>query len=321
MQLESLKIFCDVVKWASFSRGAAENAISQSSASQAVHQLELRLGAKLIDRSKRPLVLTQQGRVYYDGCKELVDRYLELEQRVRAVEGEDTVAGTVGVAAIYSVGLNHMSQYVKTFEERYPRANVRLEYLHPSRVLERVTGGEAELGLLSFPKKWPDLNVLTWREEAMVVAVHPSHPFARRASVPIAELDGEPFVAFDSDLSIRKAIDRYLRHHDVQIDVVLEFDNIENIKRAVEIRSGISILPQPSLVQEVNAGTLAAVAIEGHDTNDRLTRPLAIIHRRHVNLERAAARFLDLLKSEEGGSTRRSNPVEPSPRVPAATSS
>src|SRR5580693_5466352 len=101
MQLESLKIFCDVVKWASFSRGAAENAISQSSASQAVHQLELRLGAKLIDRSKRPLVLTQQGRVYYDGCKELVDRYLELEQRVRAVEGEDTVAGTVGEAAIY----------------------------------------------------------------------------------------------------------------------------------------------------------------------------------------------------------------------------
>ena len=55
------------------------------------------------------------------------------------------------MAAIYSVGLHHMSQYVKTFEERYPGANVRLEYLHPSRVLERVTSGEAELGLLSFP--------------------------------------------------------------------------------------------------------------------------------------------------------------------------
>jgi DNA-binding transcriptional LysR family regulator len=153
----------------------------------------------------------------------------------------------------------------------------------------------------------------------MVLAVHPSHPFARRASVQVAELDGEPFVAFDSDLSIRRAIDRYLRHHNVQIDIVLEFDNIENIKRAVEIPSGISILPQPSLVQEVKAGTLASVAIEGHDTNDRLTRPLAIIHRRHANLERAAARFLDLLKSEDI-STQPPKLVEPSQRVAATNS-
>jgi DNA-binding transcriptional LysR family regulator len=319
MQFESLKIFCDVVRWASFSRGAAENEISQSSASQTVHQLEVRLGVKLIDRSKRPLVLTQQGKVYYEGCKDLVERYLDLEQRVRAVEGEDTVVGTVGVAAIYSVGLNHISQYVKIFEDRYPRANVRLECLPPSRVLDRVTVGEAELGLLSFPKKWPDLNVLTWREEVMVVTVHPSHRFARRASVPVAELDGEPFVAFDSGLPIRRAIDRYLRHHDVQIDVVLEFDNIENIKRAVEIPSGISILPQPSLMQEVKAGTLAAVAIEGHDSNDRLTRPLAIIHRRHVPLERAATRFLELLKSEDV-TTPHLNSVDPGQRVAATAS-
>src|SRR4051812_1050720 len=145
MQLESLKIFCDVVRWSSFSRGAAENGISQSSASQAVHQLETRLGVKLIDRSKRPLVLTPQGKVYHEGCKELVERYLELENRVKALEEEDTVAGTVGVAAIYSVGLDHMSRYIKVFEARHPRANVRLEYLHPSRVLERVTSGDAEL--------------------------------------------------------------------------------------------------------------------------------------------------------------------------------
>ena len=151
MQLESLKIFCDVVRWSSFSRGAAENGISQSSASQAVHQLEARLGVKLIDRSKRPLVLTPQGKVYYEGCKDLVERYLDLENRVKALEDEDTVAGTVGVAAIYSVGLHHMSRYIKIFEQRHPQASVRLEYLHPSRVLERVTGGEAELGLLSYP--------------------------------------------------------------------------------------------------------------------------------------------------------------------------
>jgi DNA-binding transcriptional LysR family regulator len=299
MQLESLKIFCDVVRWSSFSRGAAENGISQSSASQAVHHLEARLGVKLIDRSKRPLVLTPQGKVYYEGCKDLVERYEELENRVRALEDEDTVTGTVCVAAIYSVGLHHMSRYVRLFEQRHPQAGVRLEYLHPSRVLERVNGGEAELGLLSYPRKWPDLNVLTWREEPMVVTVHPGHRFANRSAVAVSEIDGEPFVAFDPDLSIRRAIDRFLRHHSVQVDVILEFDNIENIKRAVEIPSGISILPEPSLAREVRAGTLVAVPIEGDGPEDRLTRPLAIIHRRHGSLDPAAAKFLELLMSPE----------------------
>jgi DNA-binding transcriptional LysR family regulator len=299
MQLESLKIFCDVVRWASFSRGAAENGIAQSSASQAVHQLEVRLGVKLIDRSKRPLVLTPQGRVYYDGCKELVDRYLELENRVKVLEDQDTVVGTVGVAAIYSVGLYDMSQYVRIFEQRHPGASIRLECLHPSRVLERVSSGEVELGLLSFPRKWPELNVITWREEPMVVAVDPSHPFARRSSVSAAELDGEPFVAFDPDLSIRRAIDRFLRRSLVQVDIVLEFDNIENIKRAVEIPAGISVLPEPSMAQEVRAGTLVAIKIECEDPGDRLTRPLAIVHRRQTSLEPAASRFLELLMAEE----------------------
>jgi DNA-binding transcriptional LysR family regulator len=299
MQLETLKIFCDVVRSASFSRGAAENEISQSSASQAVHQLEVRLGAKLIDRSKRPLVLTPAGKIYYEGCKDLVERYLELEARVRAVEDDDTVVGTVVVAAIYSVGLHHMSRYVKIFEERYPQANVRLEYLHPRRVLERVQSGEAALGLLSFPKKWPELQSITWREEPMVVVSHPSHRFASQESIPVSELEGEPFIAFDGDLMIRRAIDRFLRHHGVSVEVVLEFDNIENIKRAVEIPSGIAILPEPSLQQEVKAGTLAATTIESPEPGLRLTRPLAIIHRRHDNLDRAGAKFLDLLTSED----------------------
>jgi DNA-binding transcriptional LysR family regulator len=319
MQLETLKIFCDVVRWSSFSRGAAENQISQSSASQAVHQLEARLGVKLIDRSKRPLLLTPQGRVYYDGCKELVERYLELENKVKALENVEAVSGTVVVAAIYSVGLHHMSQYIRIFEERHPRATVRLEYLHPGRVLERVTSGDAELGLLSFPRKWPDLNVITWREEAMVLTVHPSHRFAHRKSIAVTELEGEPFIAFDPDLSIRRATDRFLRHHSVQVDVVLEFDNIENIKRAVEIPSGVSILPEPSLAQELKAGTLAAVRIDGQEPDHRLTRPLAIIHRRHANLDVAAARFLDLLRNRDVTFDKPAQ-ADAGRRVPASTS-
>jgi len=295
MHLEVLKIFCDVVRWASFSRGATENRVSQSSASQAVHQLEVRLGVKLIDRSKRPLVLTAQGKIFYEGCKDVIGRYLELENRVKALDDAHNVVGTVRVASIYSVGLHHMTQYVRTFNERYPGANVRLEYLHPTRVVESVSEGGAELGLISCPRKWPELKVIPWREEEMVLAVHPGHRFAGPGRIDVAELDGETFIGFDADVSIRRAIDRFLRHHNVHVKVALEFDNIENIKRAVEIPEGVAILPAPTLARELEAGTLFAVRIDGQDSHHRLTRPLAIIHRRNQQLNSTAAQFLKLL--------------------------
>lgn len=301
MQFESLQIFCDVVRWSSFSRGASENKISQSSASQAVHQLEVRLGVRLIDRSKRPFVLTEEGKVFYEGCKDLVARYLELENRVRTLDDERKATGTVGVAAIYSVGLAHMSRYVKTFAERHPEAHVRLEYLHPTQVVERVTSGATELGLISYPRKWPELVVIPWREETMVLVVPPSHRFAHRETVHIREIDGETLVGFAASLSIRKAIDRSLRRHDVEVDVALEFDNIEHIKRAVEISAGVAILPEPTVIEEIRAGTLIALQIDGQDPKYRLTRPLAIIHRRHENLDITTSRFLELLTSCEGG--------------------
>lgn len=295
MHLEALKIFCDVVRWASFSRGAAENGISQSSASQAVHNLEERLGVKLLDRSKRPLVVTPHGKLYYEGCKDLVGRYFEIEARVKALDDAQNVVGTVRVASIYSVGLAHMSRYVERFRGSYPGADVRLEYLHPTRVIETVQDGSAELGLISFPKKWSDLIVLPWRDEEMVVAVHPGHRFARLAEIEVGQLDGEKFVAFDPDLAIRRAVDRFLRKHGVQVETALEFDNIEHIKRAVEIPGGVSILPLPTLERELRSGTLVAVRFRGPSP----TRPLAIIHRDAGPLGLTTSRFLSLLTARD----------------------
>lgn len=313
MQLEALKIFCDVVRWASFSKGAAENDIAQSSASQAVHQLEVRLGVKLIDRSKRPLVPTPHGKVFYEGVKDLIGRYYELEARVRALSDDHRIVGTVTVAAIYSVGLAHMSRYIEQFQRAYPGAKVRLEYLHPTRVVEAVQEGSAELGLISFPKKWPDLTVLPWREEPMVVAAPPSHAFATLEALDIGQLDGEPFVAFEGELAIRRAVDRFLRKHGVQVEVALEFDNIENIKRAVEDRAGVAILPEPTLRREVRAGTLAAVPFRGH----RPTRPIAVIHRGAGQLSLSASRFLELLThAEDEAATPTAAAAGPAANVP-----
>jgi DNA-binding transcriptional LysR family regulator len=292
MHLKSLKIFCDVVYRRSFSRAAEDNGISQSGVSQVITQLEHRLGVKLIDRSKRPFALTSEGEMYYEGCRKIVDRYFALEEEVRSLHGE--VAGRVRVAAIYSVGLHHMSRYVQEYMAQYPKANVRLEYLHPHRVYEAVENDQADIGLVSYPKSSRTIKAILWREEPMLLVCAPSHRFAGREHVSFQELSDEPLVSFDAELTIRREIDRTLAAHNTEARVTMEFDNIETIKRAVEIGAGIAFLPAPTIVREVETGTLVGVPLKTQE----LVRPLGILHRRGKELGVTVRRFVDLLRAD-----------------------
>lgn len=292
MQIKSLKVFCDVVGWRSFSRAADENGISQSGASQVVHQLEQRLGVKLIDRSKRPFVLTPEGEAYYEGCRKLVQRYDALEEQVKTLHEE--VSGRVRVVSIYSVGLHHMSRYVGQFLSQYPKANVRLEYQHPHKVYEAVEKDQADLGLVSYPRSSRTIEAVGWREEPMVLVCAPTHRLARLGKVSLEDLAGENMISFDADLTIRHEIDRVLQLHQAEVKVVMEFDNIETMKRAIEIDAGISLLPEPTVLREVEVGTLVAVPLD----TDELVRPLGIIHRRGKELSSTARRFIALLQTE-----------------------
>lgn len=292
VHLKSLKVFCDVVRQRSFSRAADENDISQSAASQLVHQLEARLGVKLIDRSKRPFVLTPEGDVYYEGCRGVMERYQALEDKVRTLHQE--VAGCVRVASIYSVGLHHMNRYLQEFLSQHPKANVRLEYLHPHRVYDSVEHDLADVGLVSYPKSSRTVTAIPWREEPMVLVCAPTNELARSPSIGLKRLHGHKLVGFDGDLSIRREIDRVLHLHRVEVQVVMEFDNIETIKRAIEIDAGVALLPEPTVLREVAAGTLAAVPL----ATDELVRPLGIIHRRGKQLSTTTWRFVELLKRE-----------------------
>ncbi len=292
MHLKALKIFCDVVYRRSFSRAADDNGISQSGASQVVHQLERRLGVKLVDRSKRPFSLTPEGEVYYEGCRKLLERYDVLEEEVRTLHEE--VAGRVRVASIYSVGLHHMNRHLQDFLSQYPKANVRLEYLHPHRVYEAVENDQADLGLVSYPKSSRTVKGILWREEPMVLVCAPGNPLARRSRVGLKDFDGQPMIGFDAELTIRREIDRVLHLHNVEVHVIMEFDNIETIKRAIEIDAGIGLLPRPTVLREVETGSLVAVPL----ATDELIRPLGILHRRGKELGVTVRRFMDMLRSE-----------------------
>lgn len=291
MQLEFLKVFCDVARHRSFSQAAAANGRSQSAVSQIVLQLEKDLGVQLIDRSTRPLQLTSVGKQYYAGCNSIIEQYRELEAAVRHTQTE--IDATVQVAAIYSVGLGDMGQFVDRFVAQQPNARVHIEYLHPDRVYEKVKDGTVDFGLVSCPRKTRDFNALSWREEEMVVACAPGHPLAAFKGIQPAQLAGEKFIGFDRDLPIRQRVDRFLREQGAAVEIVMEFDSIENIKKAIEIGAGVSLLPEPTLRREVQAGTLAARPLNGA----RLCRSLGIILNRHHKLTTTVLRFIDLLRS------------------------
>jgi len=302
MHLETLKLFCDVVRLRSISRGAAEGGVTQSAASQAIQQLETEFDVKLLDRSRRPLQPTEEGRGFYEACRTLLAGFEQA--RGELATSRQRVEGTVRVAAIYSVGLHDMSRHMQPFMAMHPHARVLLECLHPHKVVEAVLGDEADLGILSYPPANRALEILPLREEPMALVCHPSHRLARRRLVGATDLESERFVAFDHDLPIRRAIDRVLRQAGVRIDVVMQFDNIETIKQAIVIAAGVSILPRPAVAKEVGIRTLAAVplAIRG------LVRPVAIIHRKGRRLPPAVARFIDLLRKgggDEGGGASR----------------
>jgi len=289
MQIEALKIYADVVRLRSFSRGAEANGVLQSAASQAVNSLERQLGVPLIDRSHRPFEVTPEGKLFYDGCRQIVDLYTELEATVRGVHKD--VDAVVRVAAIFSVGLGDMSRYVQRFSESHPQARVQLEYLHPDRVYERVLEEAVDFGIVSFPQRRKELTVVPWRAEPMVLACLPGHRLAKRRAVAVRELDGEKFVAFDKGLAIRRQIDRLLRKHGAHVEVTMEFDNIEAIKRAVEVGAGVALLPEPTLARETALGTLAAARLE----DSEFSRTLGIIHRRGKKFYPNTQDFLGLL--------------------------
>ncbi len=304
MHLEALSIFCDVVRLQSFSRGAAANSVSQSAASQAVRQIEKRLGAQLIDRSKRPWQLTPEGKLFFQGCQEIIERYRELEE---AVQRRQYPSGyTVRLASIYSVPLHDLSGYVDAFQTRVPGASVDIEYMHPDRVYDRILSEQSDLGLISFANPGRELTAIPWQRQPMIVACLPSHRF-----VALGRDDGGlfprdlaqgTFVTFDRGLPIRREIDRFLRRHDVDVEVVAEFDNIENIKQAVEDGAGIAILPEPALRLEVQRHALIAIPLKTVGSDAPFVRPLSIIHRRKRRLNPAVVEFIQLLCADVGSS-------------------
>lgn len=297
MHVETLKVFCDLAETGSFSLAASKNFVTQSAVSQQIRSLEERYGRELVERSKGHVRLTQAGQVLYEVGKEIIQKYREIEDSLHSLSR--SVAGTVRVATVYSVGLYELSAPLKRYLQTFPEVNVHLEYTRANKIYDEVGRGDVDLGIVAYPSKRPQILVTPFREDRLVLICAPQHPFAKFSEIPIARLDTEKFVGFERDIATRRALDRILRRNGVKVRYVMEMDNIETIKRGVEIGAGVSIVPEPAISQEVKNATLVAVQIQ----DETLTRPLGIIAKRGRQFTPAVQEFIDFLQGKAGQET------------------
>ena len=290
MQIETFKVFCDLVETASFSRAAALNSITQSAVSQQIRSLEQHFHVSLIERGKKNFSVTQEGRAFLQASKEILGTYENLGHRIR--ELQNVVAGDLRIATVYSIGLHELPPFLKKFRALFPDVDVKVDYRRSAQVYTEVLEGDADLGLVAFPSKRTGLVVEDFWRDKLVLICHPGHPLAERKRVRLRDLQGEKFISFEPDLPTRKVIDRMLREQGVEIEHTMEFDNIETVKRAVEIENGISIVPQTSVADEARNGSLVPVEVESFD----MWRPLGVLYRRHRAISPAQKQFVALLK-------------------------
>ena len=294
MHIETLKVFCDLVDMQSFSLAAERNFVTQSAVSQQVRTLEEKFKRRLLERvrGRREVRLTPAGEVFYREARIVLAAYDEMQESMRGLVGK--ISGTVKVATVYSVGLHELPPKVREFMTKFPHAKIDLEYSRTTRVMRDVLNGSVELGVVTFPEARRGLAVVPMAGDRLVLICPPDHEFAEREELKARELDGHDFVMFERDIPTRKATDKILKSHGVNIKKVAEFDNIETIKRAVEVGFGLAIVPHPSVSDEEKTKQLAVVELAEKDW----IRPVGIIYRSDRSLSLAAKKFVQLLEKQ-----------------------
>ena len=295
MQIETLKIFHDLVETQSFSLAAERNFVTQSAVSQQVRGLEEKFKRRLLERvrGRREVRLTDAGRSFYEESRNVLAAYEGLQERMRSHVG--TISGTVRVATVYSIGLHELPPIVRRFMALYPSAKIDLEYSRTTRIMRDVLSGAIELGIVAYPEKRRGLTIVPLAGDRLVLICPPAHSLAGRKKVKATELGGQDFVLFERDIPTRRATDRIFKAHGITVHRVAEFDNIETIKRAVEVGFGLAIVPRLSVLDEQKSGQLAVIAL----AEPEWTRTTGIIHRSDRKLGAAAQKFIGLMKSSD----------------------
>jgi DNA-binding transcriptional LysR family regulator len=291
MDLSELHVFLTVASERSFSRAAAKLHRTQPAVSQAIRRLEEELGERLFDRSSKQGALTEPGRVLRDYAQRLMRLSEEAELAVR--ELRDLRRGRVLVGA--NEGAVHaLLPLIGRFRTAHPQIQVDVRRVASRQVGVEVLQGSLDFGVVTFQPAERGLLSLALGADELVMLVHPQHPLASRSQVTMAEFGRETVIAHNDPSPARERVLRTFEQKHAPINIQIALPSLEAIKRAVEMRMGVALLPKRCALTELARGQLAAVRIP----QVRLNRQLRLVYRRAGDLSHAAHAFLSVARQQ-----------------------
>ena len=250
------------------------------------------MGERLFDRSSKDGTLTEAGRVLREYAERLQRLAEEAQMSVR--ELRDLQRGRVLIGSNEG-GVHMLLPLIEKFREKHSRILVDVRRVPARQVGVEVAQGSLDFGIVTFDPGDKRLNALTIGADELVLLVYPSHPFAGRDSVPMAEFAQETVIAHSDPSPARDQVLRQaeLRHAPINIQIALP--SLEGIKRAVEQKMGVALLPRRCALAEIARKQLVAVKVP----EVRLPRQVRLVYRKG-ELSHAATAFLAAAK---GGTT------------------
>jgi DNA-binding transcriptional LysR family regulator len=289
MDLAELRVFLTVAGERSFSRAASKLHRTQPAVSQAIRRLEEQVGERLFDRSSKDGTLTEAGRVLRSYAERLQRLSEEAQTSVR--ELRDLQRGRVLIGSNEG-GVHMLLPLIEKFRAKHPKILVDVRRVPARQVSVEVAQGALDFGIVTFDPADKRLNALPLGADELVLLVYPGHPFAGRDTVPIGEFAHETVIAHSDPSPARDQVLRQaeLRHAPINIQIALP--SLEGIKRAVEQKMGVAVLPRRCALAEIGRGQLVAVKVP----EVRLPRQVRLVYRKG-ELSHAAAAFLAAAKA------------------------
>jgi DNA-binding transcriptional LysR family regulator len=295
MELRHLRLFCEIVDQRSFSLAAEHVHITQPAASLQVRSLERELGARLLDRSGRDVRPTDAGEVLYRRARQIIA--LEDEARVEIMNLGELVGGRVTIGASTGPGEHLLPGLIAEFKQAHPGIALSLRVTDSHEVIDLVLGRELELGVVGAVSGHPELAVAPFARDEIVVVCAPSHPWAKRSDVGLAEFLREPLIVQQQGAGIRAVVEGALRERGVkptQLNVLLELGLNESVKHAVMAGAGVTYLSKFAVRSDVRNGMLTIVRV----ADFQIARDFSIVRSRTRAQSKAVEAFLRYLEAQ-----------------------
>ncbi|GAA0392707.1 HTH-type transcriptional activator CmpR [Pseudomonas extremaustralis] len=302
--LRQLQVFVAVAQQESVSRAAGLLALSQSAASTSITELERQSSCQLFDRAGKRLSLNALGRQLLPQAVALLDQAKEIEDLLNGKSG----FGSLAVGATLTIGNYLATLLIGSFMQQHPESQVKLHVQNTAHIVHQVAHYEIDLGLIEGDCSHPDIEVQTWVEDELVVFCAPQHHLAKRGVATMEELTHEAWILREQGSGTRLTFDQAMRHHRSALNIRLELEHTEAIKRAVESGLGIGCISRLALRDAFRRGSL--VPVETPDLD--LARQFYFIWHKQKYQTSAMREFLELCRAFTAGVQRSDEIVLPS---------